>query len=63
MSLKLNCADKTNNNSLQWRRSLLDRKANFRLIVYSHSSTNLENLANISLVDFEIICLAEIVKK
>jgi len=63
MSLKLSCADKTNNNWLQWRRSLLDRKANFRLIVYSHSSTNLENLANISLVDFEIISLAEIVKK
>jgi len=40
----------------------MDRKANFRLIVYSHSSTKRENLAKIFLVDVEIIGLKRIYK-
>jgi len=35
-------------------------KTDFRLTVYSHSSTNPENLAKIGLVNFEIIGLAGI---
>ena len=41
---------------------LADQKANFRLIIYSRSSANRENLAEIGLVDFEIIDLTGIVK-
>jgi len=33
------------NNWLPWQRLLMDRKTNFRLIVYSNSSTKSENLA------------------
>jgi len=39
------------------------KKTNFRLIIYSHSSTNPENLAKIGPADFKIAGLAEIVKK
>jgi len=38
------------------------KKNNFRLIIYSRSSTNPENLATVGPVDFEIIGLIEIVK-
>jgi len=34
---------------------LKDQKTNFKLIIYSHSSTNPANLANIGLVDCEVI--------
>jgi len=37
-------------------------KTNFRLIMYSHSSTKSENFAKIGPVDVEIICLSGIVK-
>ena len=37
----------TNKIWLPWQRHLRDRKTNFRLVIYSHSSTNLENLAKI----------------
>jgi len=43
-------------------RPLRDRKTNFRLIKYSYSSINSENLAKIGLIDFEVIGLAGIVK-
>jgi len=39
----------------------MDRKTNFRLIVYSDSYTNTENLAKI-LVDFAIVDVTEIVE-
>jgi len=39
-----------------------DRKNNFRLIIYSQTSTNNENLAKIGSVEFEIIGLTKIVK-
>jgi len=48
---------------LSWQRPLRDRKTNLKQIIDSHSSTNPENFAKISLVDFEIIGQAEIVKK
>ena len=38
------------------------QRTNFRLIVYSHCSTNPENLAKIGPVDFEIIGLTRIAK-
>jgi len=41
----------------------MDRKTNFGLIIYSHSSINVENLAKIGLVGFEIISLTEIALK
>jgi len=41
----------------------MDRKTNFRLVIDSHSSTNRENLAKIGPVDYEIIGVAEIIKK
>jgi len=63
MSPKPNFADKTNNNWLPWQRPLGDRETNFRSIIYSHSSTNPENLAKIGLADFKIAGLAEIVKE
>jgi len=40
--------------------SLEGSKTNFKLIIYSHSFTNLENLAKIGRVDFEIISLIHI---
>jgi len=57
MSLKLIFLDKTNKNRLSRRRPLKDRKTNFRSIVYSHSSTDPENVANINPVDFVMIVL------
>jgi len=44
-------------NWLPWQCPLRDRKANFRFTIYSHSSTNPENLAKIHSTDFEIIGL------
>jgi len=59
-----NCSvDKTNKSWLPWQRPLMDRKTNFRLIVYSRSSTKPENLAKIGSVDVEITALTGIVKK
>jgi len=46
-----------------WQRLLKDRKTNYRLIVYSHSSTNTANLAKIDAVDGEIIGLTEILER
>ena len=54
MSLEINSVDRSNKNWLPWRRPLRDRKTNFRLIIYSHSSTEPANLAKIGAVDFEI---------
>jgi len=62
MSPELSSVDKTINNWLPWQRPLRDPTANFRLIIYSHSSANPENLAKIGRVDVEIIGLKEIVK-
>jgi len=52
-------------NWLPWQGPLTlgDRKTNFRLIIYSHSPSDPENLAMIGLVDFEIKGLREIVEK
>jgi len=44
---------------LPWQRSLGDRKTNFRLIIYSHSSAKPEKLAKIGPVDVEINGLRE----
>jgi len=52
MSLKISSVDKDNKNWLPWQRPSRDRKTNFGLIVYSHSSANAENLARIGPVDF-----------
>jgi len=54
---KISSVDKTNKNWLPWQRPLKDRKTNFRLITYSHSSTKSENLAKIGQVALEIIGL------
>ena len=43
--------------------SLVGAKTNFRSFIYSHSSTNTENLAKIGQVDVEIIGLTEIADK
>jgi len=59
---KTSSVDKTNRNWLQWQSPLRDQKTNFRLIIYSHSSTNPEKLAKTSPVDFEIAGLTGIVK-
>jgi len=40
----------------------MDRKTNVGLIIYSHSSTNPENLAKSGLIDVEITGLTEIAK-
>jgi len=42
---------------------LKDRKTNYRLIVYSHSSTNTANVAKIDAGDGEIIGLTEILER
>jgi len=53
-----------NKNWLSWQRPLRDRKTNFRLIAYSHSSTSPDNLPKIgSPADTEIIGLTKIAKK
>jgi len=44
---KLSSADKTNKIGCQGSVPFGDRKTNFRLIIYIHSSTNLGNLAQI----------------
>jgi len=54
---------KKQQNRLLWQHPLRDQETNFRLIICSHSSANPEKLANISLVNFEITGLTEIVKK
>jgi len=54
---------KTDKMWLPWQRPLMDRKIYFRLIIYSRSSTDPENLATIGPVDFEIIGLMGITKK
>ena len=53
MSPELSSADKANKNWLPRQRPVRDRKANFRLIIYSDSSTNPENLAKIGPVAVE----------
>jgi len=53
--------DKTNKDCFPWQSPLRDGKTNFRLIIYSHSSINPENLAKVGPVDFEIIGLTGIV--
>jgi len=55
----LSCVDKNNKSWLQ--RPLTDRKTTVRLIVYSLSSTNPDNVTKIGPVDFEIIGLTEVV--
>jgi len=59
MSPKLSCVDKTNEKGLMPR----IEKLAARLIIYSHSSTNPENLAKIGPIDVQIIGLTVIVKK
>jgi len=54
--------DKTNKNWLPRQRPSSDRKTTFRLIIYSHSSTNQENSAKIDPADSEITGLTGIVK-
>ena len=60
---KIISVDKNDKNCLPWPRLFGYWKTSFRLIIYSHSSTNPENLAKISLVNFETICLTKIVIK
>jgi len=54
--------DKTNKNWLPRQRPSSDRKTKFRLIIYSHSSTNQENSVKIDPADSEITGLTGIVK-
>jgi len=63
MSPEIICMDKANNSCLPWHLSLRNQKSNFRLIIYSCISTNSENLVKISLIDFEMIGVTEIVTK
>jgi len=56
---KISSVDKINKTWLPWQRPLTDRKTNFILIIYNHSS---ENMAKIGTVDFDIIGLTGIVK-
>jgi len=65
MSPELSSMDKTKPTKIGCRgkRPLRDRRINFRLFIYSHSSTNPVNFAKIGPVDFEIIGLTEIVNK
>ena len=46
-ALALLLLDKAVKNWLPWQRPLTNRKTNFRLIIYSRSSNNPENLAKI----------------
>jgi len=62
MSPKITFVDKADEIWLPWQCPLRDRKVNFRLIIYSHSSTNTENLAKIGPLDFDMIGLTGIVK-
>jgi len=50
---------------LTWHRPLRDREINYRLIIYSHRSTQRENLVKLDHdpVDIQIFVLAEIVEK
>ena len=57
MSPELNSVNKSNKKLVARQRPLRDRRANFGLIIYSRSSTNLANLTKIDLVDVEIIGL------
>jgi len=50
MSPELSFVDWANKNWLPRQRSWTDRKTNFELIIYSHSSTNPADLAKIGLV-------------
>ena len=59
---KISFLDKTNNNWLSRQRPLRDLKTNFASIIYSRSSTNPEQLAEIDSVDLEIIDLTGIAK-
>jgi len=59
MSLQLNSVDEANKNWLPWQ---CNGKTDFMLIICSHSSTNPENLAKISLADVEMIGLKGFVK-
>jgi len=52
--------DKTKKNSLPWHHPLKNLKTNFRLIIYSRSSTEAENAAKIDEADVEIIGLTKI---
>ena len=54
MSPELNCVDKANKNWLSYQCPYKDGKTIFRLAIFSHSSTNSENLTKIDLVGFEI---------
>jgi len=49
------CMNITNKNWLPRQCFSRDQKTNFKFIIYSHSSSNPENLAKIGWVDFEII--------
>jgi len=61
MSPETTFVDKANKNWLPQQRPMTDRKTNFRLTIYSHSSTNPEILAKIGPLRFEIIGLTGIV--
>jgi len=50
------------NKWLPWQRCMMDRKTNFRLIVFSRSSTKSKTLAKISPVDVKMLGLTQIVK-
>jgi len=62
MSPETSFVDKANKNWLPQQRPMTDRKTNFRLTIYSHSSTNPEILAKIGPLPFEINGLTGIVK-
>jgi len=59
----ISSVDETSKNWLPWQRPSRDQKTIFRLIIYSHSSTNPENLAKIGRVDFQITGPTGIVKE
>jgi len=48
---------------LTWQRPLSERETNTKLNIYSHMTTNPENLVKVGLVDSEISLLQAIVKK
>jgi len=63
MSPELTSVGKVNENWLARRHPLTGRKTNFRLTIYSHSSTKPANLAKIDPVDIEITGLKGIANK
>ena len=63
MSRKINSVDLTCKNWLPWQHTSRDQNTNLRSFIYSHTSTNPENLVKIGPVDVKISDLTEIAEK